>query len=285
MHSTPGPSTPRQGDSGQSQLDQSGLGQSELGQSEPRERKAGQGKPDTPAGETVRLVDHDGQCARLTLPAPGEPAVAVLDSGKAVRIPPALMVRQDSGAYSVAARFDDLPQEDPASAPRFEDLSHPGDQPGTIESGTVIPVAAEEVRVRKERVVTGKVRLRKIVHHEEQTLDEPLLRERVTVERVAADRWVDTVPPIRNEGGTLIVPVVEEVLVVEKRLRLREEVRLTWQHEEEHAPQTLVVRREEVAIERVDGEPGAGDPGEKGRGDDRPGDDDPGRAGEDRSGP
>jgi uncharacterized protein (TIGR02271 family) len=146
-------------------------------------------------------------------------------------------------------------------------------------------VVAEEVRVRKKRVVTGKVRLRKIVHHEEQTLDEPLLRERVNVERVAADRWVDAVPPIRNEGGTLIVPVVEEVLVVEKRLRLREEVRLTWQHEEEHAPQTLVVRREEVVIERVDGEPGAGDPGERVLGDEDRGDNGPGRAGEDRSGP
>jgi uncharacterized protein (TIGR02271 family) len=292
MQRTPGPSGPTQSNHGQSDSGQSDSGQSSPGQSEFGPAKAGEGKAGTAAGETVRLVDRDGHGARLTLPSPGEPAIAVLDTGKAVRVPPALMVRQDSGAYSVAARFDDLPQEDPASAPRPEDLSHPGnhpgDQPEPAESGMVIPVAAEEVRVRKEQVVTGKVRLRKIVHHEEQTLDEPLLRERVNVERVAADRWVDAVPPIRHEGGTLIVPVVEEVLVVEKRLRLREEVRLTWEHEEEHAPQTLVVRREEVQIERTDGEAGAEDRAQAdedlARAEDGPGDD-PSRAGEDRSGP
>jgi uncharacterized protein (TIGR02271 family) len=119
------------------------------------------------------------------------------------------------------------------------------------QAETVIPVIVEEARIRKERKVTGKVRLRKIVHHEEQTVDEPLLKERISVERVTIDQWVDEAPPIRNEGETLVVPVVEEVLVVEKRLRLREEVRLTWRHEEEHEPQHFVVRREEVRVERV----------------------------------
>jgi uncharacterized protein (TIGR02271 family) len=213
-----------------------------------------------PAGETIRLFDRDGHCARLALP-DGEdrPAVAVLESGAAVRVPLALMVRQDSGTYSLAARFDDLPQEERASqdgpsqdrAPRHMD-----------EQEMVIPAIAEEAHIHKERRVTGKVRLRKIVHHEEQTVDEPLLKERVSMERVAIDRWVDEAPPIRSEGETLVVPVVEEVLVVEKRLRLREEIRLTWHHEEEHEPQHLVVRREEVLVERLpndedaDGHPG-----------------------------
>ena len=71
------------------------------------------------------------------------------------------------------------------------------------------------------------------------------------MERVAIDQWVDEAPPIRNEGETLVVPVVEEVLVVEKRLRLREEIRLTWHHEEQHEPQHFVARREEVRVERV----------------------------------
>lgn len=230
------------------------------------QNNSGQSNSGRPPAEAVRLIDRDGVCARLTLPAEGQPAVAVLDSGKAVRVPPALMVRQDSGAYSVAARFDDLPEESPApvgqaaldqperapmpQSPMPEDPTQKAEMAET-EAGMIIPVVAEEVRVRKERTVTGKIRLRKIVHHEEQTLDEPLLRERVSVERVAIDQWVDEVPPIRHEGETLVVPVVEEVLVVEKRLRLREEVRVTWHHEEEHEPQTLVVRREEVRLERT----------------------------------
>ena len=212
-------------------------------------------------GETPRLIDRDGQCARLDLPAvESQPAVAVLDSGAAVRVPSALMVREDESTYTLEGRFDDLLPDD--REPDGEGLWSPASL-HMDEAEVVIPVIAEEARIRTERRVTGKVRLRKIVHHEEQTVDEPLLKERVSVERVAIDRWVDEAPPIRNEGETLIVPVVEEVLVVEKRLRLREEVRLTWRHEEEHEPQHLVVRREEVRVERV------------------PADEDPGRAGKD----
>ena len=220
------------------------------------------------SGETVRLIDRDGLCARLALPVTeGQPVVAVLGTGKAVRIPPALMVRQDSSTYSLAARFEDLPQEDPAHLDEGQGRGADVDDAGMVtavgDSGMVIPVVAEEVHVRRERTVTGKVRLRKIVHHEEQTVDEPILRERVSVERVAIDQWVDEAPPIRSEGETLVVPVVEEVLVVEKRLRLREEVRVTWHHEEEHEPRHLVVRREEVRVEQVPVDEDPGQPSEE----------------------
>jgi uncharacterized protein (TIGR02271 family) len=212
----------------------------------------------------MRLIDRDGQSAHLELPAvEGQPALAVLGSGATVRVPPALMVQEDTSTYSLEARFDDLPADDEAAMGRASDdraaeegaLDDEGlPRPASLhveQAGTVIPVIAEEAHIRKERRVTGKVRLRKIVHHEEQTVDEPLLKERVSMERVAIDRWVDEAPPIRSEGETLVVPVVEEVLVVEKRLRLREEIRLTWHQEEEHEPQRLVVRREEVRVERV----------------------------------
>lgn len=216
------------------------------------------------AGETLRLIDRDGQSARLELPdTESQPAVAVLDSGARVRVSPALMVQETTNTYSLDARFDDLPSDEEAwigggSDDRAADEGTLDDEefqrsvPRRLEQAeAVIPVIVEEARIRKERRVTGKVRLHKIVHHEEQTVDEPLLKERVSLERVTIDQWVDEAPPIRNEGETLVVPVVEEVLVVEKRLRLREEIRLTWHHEEEHEPQRLVVRREEVRIERV----------------------------------
>jgi uncharacterized protein (TIGR02271 family) len=231
-----------------------------------------------PAGETIRLFDRDGKCARLALPDDEvQPALAVLEDGAVVRVPPALMVRQDSNTYSLAARFNDLPQEERASQDSAQDrIRRPMEG-----AEMVIPVIAEQARVRRQRTVTGKVRLRKIIHHEEQTIDQPVLRERVSVERVTLDQWVDTAPPIRSEGETLIVPVVEEVLVVETRLRLREEVRVTWHHEEEHAPQNLVVRREEVLIERTDGEAGPEDrDAEDPNAEDRGGE--PGRAGGDR---
>ena len=217
------------------------------------------------ADETIRLIDRDGQSARLELPdAEGQPAIAVLDNGTRVYVSPALMAQETTNTYSLDARFDDLPQDEDAStglgllddrtadegALNDDKFRHPTSL-RVEQAETVIPVIVEEARIHKERRVTGKVHVRKIVHREEQTVDEPLLKERVSVERVTIDQWVDEAPPIRNEGETLVVPVVEEVLVVEKRLRLREEIRLTWHQEEEHEPQRLVVRREEVRVERV----------------------------------
>lgn len=51
--------------------------------------------------------------------------------------------------------------------------------------------------------------------------------DRVEVDRIPVNEEVDTPPQIREEGDTLIVPVVEEVLVVTKRYRILEEVRVT----------------------------------------------------------
>jgi stress response protein YsnF len=56
----------------------------------------------------------------------------------------------------------------------------------------------------------------------------------------------------RQEGETLIIPVLEEVLVVERRLRLKEEVRITRQQRTVHTPQSVVLKTYEVQVERFD---------------------------------
>ena len=56
---------------------------------------------------------------------------------------------------------------------------------------------------------------------------------------------------MRQEGDTLIVPVLEEVLVVEKRLLLKEEVRITRTRTEVHSPQAVTLRSEEAVIEEI----------------------------------
>jgi len=86
----------------------------------------------------------------------------------------------------------------------------------------VIPLAAETFTVEKTESVTGVVRIRKTVTEHQEVVDTPTYSETVQVERVPRGEWVEAVPQIRYEGQTMIVPVVEEVLVVEKRLRLRE---------------------------------------------------------------
>jgi hypothetical protein len=72
-------------------------------------------------------------------------------------------------------------------------------------------------------------------------IDEPLFTDDVSVERVPVNRIVDAVPETRQEGDVTIIPVIEEVITVEKRLLLREEVRIRRSRTEVHQPRTVVV--------------------------------------------
>ena len=123
-----------------------------------------------------------------------------------------------------------------------------------IEEVIVVPVVSEELRVGKTTVKTGQVRLIKTVTEREEVVDEPLLREDVEVLRVPVGLMVDAAPAVRYEGDMMIVPVLEEVLVVEKRLRLKEELHITRRQTQTHAPQSVTLRSEEVAVERISGE-------------------------------
>ena len=75
--------------------------------------------------------------------------------------------------------------------------------------------------------------------------------EEVEVERVPVNRLVEGPVAVRQEGDTTIVPLVEEILVVEKRLMLKEELRITKRRVEEHAPQRITLRTEEATVERI----------------------------------
>ena len=117
-----------------------------------------------------------------------------------------------------------------------------------------IAVVEETAVVDKIQKVTGIVRARTEMHEETVTVDEPLLTEQVSIERVPMDRWIDHPVSVRQEGDTTIIPVVEEVL--EKRLKLVEEVRVTKKQITRHEPQNVTLRRQTVVVERL---PGADD--------------------------
>ena len=79
-----------------------------------------------------------------------------------------------------------------------------------------------------------------------------LNHERVEIDRVPIGRPVDAIPPVRQEGETTILPVVEEIIVVERRLILREEVRIKRRHVSERHQEALVLRKQEAVITRMD---------------------------------
>lgn len=136
--------------------------------------------------------------------------------------------------------------------------------PVAIEVGDdgalTLPVYEEQLRVGTRRVDTGRgVRVSKTVSEQPYEFEQTLMHERVEVRRIPVDEVVaaGAAPASRYEGGTLIVPVVEEVLVVEKRWRIREEIRITTVARATPHRESGVLRAEQVTVEPVGDAPGA----------------------------
>ena len=117
-------------------------------------------------------------------------------------------------------------------------------------STLVIPIIDEQLQVRTEWVETGRVRVSKQVREETQTIDVPITREVVDVQRVPIGRVVEEVPLSRQEGDTLILPVVREEVVTSIRLVLVEEVHITRRQEQTTDSQTVTTRHETIQVDR-----------------------------------
>ncbi|WP_328702928.1 YsnF/AvaK domain-containing protein [Arenibaculum pallidiluteum] len=117
-----------------------------------------------------------------------------------------------------------------------------------------IALIEESLSVRKRQVETGRVRVQVHVEEREQPVEIDLWREDVEVRRVPVGRQVDVVPETRQEGDTLIVPVVEEEVVVTRRLVLREEIHLTRRRHERTERRSVTLRAEQAEVMR-DGPP------------------------------
>jgi uncharacterized protein (TIGR02271 family) len=163
----------------------------------------------------------------------GEEVTIRLSTGQKIVVPSHLLVLQEDGNYHL-----------PLDLASLESLES---QDNTI----IMPVVVEELDVQKRRVETGGVRITKVVHEQEETVNEPLLQEEVEVERIPVNRPVDGPIPIRYSGDTMIISILEEALVVEKRLMLKEEIHIRKQQKEIRKPQTIIVRQEEAIIEHM----------------------------------
>jgi uncharacterized protein (TIGR02271 family) len=115
-----------------------------------------------------------------------------------------------------------------------------------------IPIIEEQVRIDKKVVETGKVNLSKVVHEEVERYNVPYTEEEVSVERVTKNEFVEALPPaIRYEDGIMIISVLKEVPVVEKKLMLIEELRVTKTKTERIETQEVSLRKEKVEINRT----------------------------------
>jgi len=190
-----------------------------------------------------KVQDTDGVWGTVVSGSPhlgGTAAQVVVqtESGQQFVVPTALLVPQPDGSYALPLRL--------------AELAHAGSEPRVHQDEPrVVPVLVEELEVQKRVVETGKVRITKVVHERETLVDEPLLRDNVAISRLPMQRVVEGPIPVREEHGTMIISVVEEVLVVEKRWMLREEIHIRKQRTETHQPQQITLRSEEVQVERV----------------------------------
>ena len=116
----------------------------------------------------------------------------------------------------------------------------------------VVPVIEEEIAAGVKAVKTGAVRVDKHVEKRLRKVEGPLLHEDVEVRRVPVGRVISEPPPVRRKGDTVIVPVVEEELVVTKRLVLKEEIHLIKRRTKERFAKEVEVNRERAEVHRLD---------------------------------
>ncbi len=114
-----------------------------------------------------------------------------------------------------------------------------------------IPLASEVAVLSKAAVDTSRVRVTTHVEERQELIRAALRHEDVVVERVEIGSVVQVAPEIRMDGDVLVYPVVEEILVVEKRLVLKEELRITRRSHVEHVEREVTLRSEHADVERT----------------------------------
>jgi uncharacterized protein (TIGR02271 family) len=138
------------------------------------------------------------------------------------------------------------------------DPSAPGKDERALKTSAdaiVVPRVEEQLEIHKKKQATGRVQVRIVPQVRTESVDLVLEQDEVEIERVPVNRVVDAPAPMRQEGDVTILPVYEEITVVEKKLVLKEEVHITRRRKQKHETQQLPVRSEEVKITRFNSPP------------------------------
>jgi stress response protein YsnF len=113
-----------------------------------------------------------------------------------------------------------------------------------------VPIAEERAAVELQRLSLARVRVKTETQHTKEMLRAELHGEDVEITRVPMEAEIDEPPAIRNEGDVTVVPVVEERLVVQKRLVLVEEIHIRRRRTTEPIEIPVMLRRQRAVVER-----------------------------------
>ena len=192
--------------------------------------------------EAVHVMRDDGQqgtvVQRITTDEAAPQLVIAFADGSQLVVPEDVLIAQPDGTYHLRLNQTALVKEVTTAS--------------GVDEPLVVPVVAEELTVEKRQVTRGTVRIHTRVETREEVVDEPLRREEIAVERVPVNALVEGEAPMPHyENEVFVIPILEEVLVVQKRLLLKEEVRVTRRSTTMSKPQQVTLRREVVEIERI----------------------------------
>jgi uncharacterized protein (TIGR02271 family) len=182
-----------------------------------------------------RLIGFDGK---------GAAAVAEIEceTGQRLRLPRATLQPQPGNTYRIDLSYEQLAS---GAAPR----------PASTKAGSAddsLSVVQEKMSIDKRQVETGEVAVHITPQTRQEVVDVELASEKVEVQRVPINRIVEAPAPPREEGDTTIVPVYEEVVVIEKKLVLKEEIHIRRQRQTHREQQTVTLRSEAVQVLRAD---------------------------------
>jgi uncharacterized protein (TIGR02271 family) len=161
-------------------------------------------------------------------------------------------VRYEDAADTVATDYPEAATIDAADS-TGQEVTDTGyvDQGPDVSSKAAdrVQLFGEVLRVHKERVSRGEVRLRKDVITETQTVEVPITREELVLERVAVSG--DTPAPSANigRGQEIRVPLAEDRVRVEKVPVVKEEVLVGKRDVADVARVGEDVRREELRVD------------------------------------
>jgi stress response protein YsnF len=121
----------------------------------------------------------------------------------------------------------------------------------TSAETVTLSLMEERVEIKKRVVTTGKVRV--VTHTEtvEEVARAVLDGQEANVETIDLDQPVTgPAPTVRTEDGVTIIPVLEEILFVEKRLVLKREVRIRLKPTSQTVAVPIRLRKQRVKVER-----------------------------------
>lgn len=143
---------------------------------------------------------------------------------------------------------------DPKARDAEEASSLDGTEQLLTGESVALPIIEETARIDKRVVETGRVRVQTRTETTEQVLRETLRTDAIGVTRVPINRVIaegEPAPTARTENGVTILPVLEEVLVVEKRLVLKEEVHIRHTTSTEVTEVPVTLRKQHAVVERA----------------------------------